>query len=75
MRRYVLDSDGQVANTVELDDDAEWTPPEGHTLADEAYTEPDPDPDPEPDLTVALTEAIASLSDTQKETLLNALTS
>lgn len=50
MKRYLLDSQGSVEQTIELEDGAEWIPPTGSTLAAKDFvpppvTEEDTEPD------------------------------
>ena len=62
MKRYLLDSEGNVANVIELDDGAVWTPPDGFTLAAPNFTPPVPEPEPEePDADGALRAVMGDL--------------
>ena len=48
MRRYVLDKNNNIVNVIELEDDAEWSPPDGHKLAPKSFSPPTPTaPEPE----------------------------
>ena len=54
MRRYIT-KNNIVTNVIELEDDAVWSPPEGHTLEPKSYVPPAPTVETIPDEVPALT--------------------